>query len=191
MDIKKTGIWVGGSVGLFVVLLVLIYLLFPYLKPEKVAKVKKKINSTNQPVSEKSNLYNKRSKHNKQRKAQPDVKIDSLNQIVTNQRKEIKSLTEKYKHRKQMIDSLTRALKNKKNALRKMASTQQRHSVSVKKASQSLLNLGQRELAPIVNLLDTDQLMNLYRNASSRQRQKLLRTLKPKKAAVIMKKVMR
>jgi Mg/Co/Ni transporter MgtE len=56
--------------------------------------------------------------------------------------------------------------------------------------AKSLLNLDEEKLSPIVNKLNNKQLMAIYNTASNMQRQKLLQSLTPDKAADIVKKVM-
>lgn len=54
----------------------------------------------------------------------------------------------------------------------------------------SLLNLDEEELAPIVDKMNKDQLVRLYQGGGSIQREKLLRALKPERAAELMQKIM-
>lgn len=54
----------------------------------------------------------------------------------------------------------------------------------------SLLNLEARELSPIINQMSDKQVVRLYRGASSMQREKLLRSLKPERAAKLMSEIM-
>lgn len=60
----------------------------------------------------------------------------------------------------------------------------------VQEIAKTLLSLDEEELDPIANLLTERQLVDLYASASKAQREKLLRVLKPEKAANILKKVM-
>jgi TolA-binding protein len=178
MSGKKIGIWAGGSIGLFIVLLVLMYFLFPFLHPKNAEDVKKQ-KQTNIKMAT-FNPVN----HNLQ-------EVDSLRQRIGNLHQKIDSLTKSENRKQQVIDSLTQVLKNRTEPVKKAAKNTQQHSASVKDASKSLLSLEEDSLGPIVNLLDEDQLISLYKNGSTRQREKLLRTLDPKKAAVILKRVMK
>jgi len=54
----------------------------------------------------------------------------------------------------------------------------------------SLLNLDEEELAPIVDKMNRDQLVRLYQGGGSIQREKLLRALKPERAAELIQKIM-
>lgn len=63
-------------------------------------------------------------------------------------------------------------------------------SADLEEISKSLLRMDEEALAPILDLLDDDQLVRLYKSSSNMQRQKLLQSLEPKKAADLLKKVM-
>lgn len=63
-------------------------------------------------------------------------------------------------------------------------------SADLEEISKSLLRMDEEALAPILDLLDDDQLVQLYKSSSNMQRQKLLQSLEPKKAADLLKKVM-
>lgn len=54
----------------------------------------------------------------------------------------------------------------------------------------SLLNLDEDELSPILVKMNNDQLVRLYRNAGNIQREKLLRSLNPDRAALLMESIM-
>lgn len=54
----------------------------------------------------------------------------------------------------------------------------------------SLLNLDEEELGPILSKLNNDQLTRLYRSAGNIQREKLLRSLNPDRAAKLMESIM-
>lgn len=54
----------------------------------------------------------------------------------------------------------------------------------------SLLNLEEEELTPILSRLNNDQLTRLYRSAGNIQREKLLRSLNPDRAARLMETIM-
>jgi chaperonin cofactor prefoldin len=178
MSGKKIGIWAGGSIGLFIVLLILMYFLFPLLHPKKARGVKKQ-KQTNIKMAT-FNPVN----HNLQA-------VDSLRQRIGFLHQKVDSLAKSENRKQQVIDSLTQVLQNRKEPVKKAAAKKQHHSTSVKEASKSLLNLEENSLGPIVNLLNEDQLINLYKHGSTRQREKLLRTLDPKKAASILKRVMK
>jgi hypothetical protein len=63
-------------------------------------------------------------------------------------------------------------------------------SDSVIKKVKAMFALDEDELQPIVNMMNDSQLMEIYQQASNRQREQLLRTLSPPKAVALLKKVM-
>ena len=78
-----------------------------------------------------------------------------------------------------------------KKAAKKAQDEEEKESdKKVEEIAKTLLNLDEEELDPIANLLSESQLVDLYASASKSQREKLLRVLKPEKAANILKKVM-
>jgi Mg/Co/Ni transporter MgtE len=105
--------------------------------------------------------------------------VDSLEAEGKNYLAQIDSLKEKNKQAKQHNEKL----------VTKMPEKVTKKSIG-EDVSKSLLNLDQEALSPIVNLLDDEQLVGLYNSASNMQRAKLLRSLKPEKAATVLKKVM-
>jgi len=92
MDKKKLGKWTGGFIGLFIVLLVLMYFLYPVLNPNKAEKVMK---------AEKQKMAKKAIKQD-----QSGLQIASLN-IGEDHSKSVDRLREKLVNRKVIIDSLT------------------------------------------------------------------------------------
>ncbi|REL38679.1 hypothetical protein DYD21_01645 [Rhodohalobacter sp. SW132] len=54
----------------------------------------------------------------------------------------------------------------------------------------SLLNLDEEELKPIANQMTQDELVRIYRHSGNIQREKLLRSLNPERAAKLMREIM-
>lgn len=54
----------------------------------------------------------------------------------------------------------------------------------------SMLNLDEEELEPIANQMSHNELVKIYHNSSNMQREKLLRSLTPERAAKLMREVM-
>lgn len=54
----------------------------------------------------------------------------------------------------------------------------------------SLLNLDEEELTPIANQMSQQELVRIYSNSGNIQREKLLRSLSPERAAKLMKEIM-
>ncbi len=178
MNAKRIGIWTAGFIGCFVVLTVLAYFLFPYIHPEKAAEAKK------EPASMKMANFDP-GKYNLQA-------VDSLNQKISNLQMKVDSLSRQNNGKQQFIDSLQAGIDTpvESEPAEIVTSDVAQAVPAVEEASKPLLSLDEDELGPIVDLLDENQLISLYREGSGRQRQKLLRTLKPQKAAKILKKVM-
>jgi hypothetical protein len=63
-------------------------------------------------------------------------------------------------------------------------------SDSVIKRVKALFALDDEEMMPILNMLDASQLLEIYQQASNRQREQMLRVLAPPKASSLLKKVM-
>jgi len=61
---------------------------------------------------------------------------------------------------------------------------------AIRQRVNSLLNLDEEEMMPIVSELSSEQLQTLYRVASNQQREKLLRSLPPNRAARLMQEVL-
>lgn len=178
MDIKKIGIWAGAFVGSFLVILIAVYFLFPYLNPEKVASVQK-----SSPETSHTNTFDP-GKYNLQA-------VDSLNQQVTLLQGRLDSLQDSVVYKQQLIDSLKLELEAAARPITEPAAQKIIDDVpAMEEATKPLLSLDEDVLAPIVDLLEEHQLISLYQKGSGRQREKLLRSLKPEKAARILKKVM-
>lgn len=180
MNAKTIGIWTAGFIGSFIVLTVLVYFLFPYINPEKAAEIEMET-----PVMKKASFdpgeFNLQA-------------VDSLNQEISNLQMKVDSLARQNDGKQQIIDSLQSGIDTAVEMgteSSEMITAEVAGAVpAIEEASKPLLSLDEDELGPIVDLLDENQLISLYREGSGRQRQKLLRTLKPQKAAKILKKVM-
>ncbi|MEX0779598.1 MAG: hypothetical protein WD491_06510 [Balneolales bacterium] len=62
-------------------------------------------------------------------------------------------------------------------------------SKEMEDVTRALLNLDDRVVSPIVNQLDDDQLIKLYRAGSNMQRERLISALDPDRASSILRKV--
>jgi len=180
MDLKKVGLISGGSVLSLLVLLILAYLTYPFIHPEEVEKVQAKADSTSAAGFFYPEMYN------------PE-KIDSLNVRLSNFQSVIDSLNGDINTYQSIIDSLSiqvEELKKVETQDKLAKSDPESIKIESETVAKSLLNLDEDALAPIVNLLDDEQLIKLYSKASSLEKEKLLRSLKPQKAARILKEVM-
>lgn len=179
MDIKQIGIWSGAFVGSFLVILIGIYFLFPYLNPEKAAAVKKSLPTSNPERSFDPGKYNLQA-------------VDSLTQHIAKLQSRVDSLQGSVVRKQQRIDSLKLELEMypEETITQPISQNVVDNVPAIKEATKPLLSLDEDVLAPIVDLLEEQHLISLYRKGSGRQREKLLRSLKPEKAARILKKVM-
>lgn len=178
MDSKKIGLWAGGFLGSFLVLVTIMYFLYPHFNPEKQEAL--------QDQSE--NMEETRFDPNKY----GPKAVDSLTQKVGILQDTIDSLKTLEADYITQIDSLKSQLKQMDQ--KKLGSEDDEvtevATKNLEDVSRSLLNLDEESLTPIVNLLEDKQLVGLYNSASNMQRAKLLRSLKPDKAATILKEVM-
>jgi len=180
MDTKQAGLIAGGSVVSLIVLIVITYLIYPYLNPEKVQKVRAEADSNSAAGFFYPEMYN------------PE-KIDSLNVRLSGLKTVIDSLNGDIANYQSVIDSLStqmESLKEYKAQNEIPAKTPDLIKIESETIAKSLLKLDVDVLAPIVNLLEDKQLITLYSTASTLEKEKLLRSLKPEKAARILKEVM-
>lgn len=166
----------GASLGSFAVLLAVMYLAYPYLNPEKSKKVTT-VEHTKEDFRFDPAKYGPKA-------------VESLNKQVKNLQLTIDSLKGTEDKYIRQIDSLQNHIEQLKLEQKQAEKTKKITAKKLNNVSKSLLKLGENALAPIVNLLDNEQLVMLYKEASNIQRAKLLRSLKPDKAASILKQVM-
>lgn len=182
MNIKKAGLYTGIFLGSFIVVLVVLYFLYPVIEPERAEMI--------QAESEKEQVdpfdpeqYSIRA-------------VEELSDKVKELRGTVDSLKQKESDYLAAIDSLKEINSMKKNKPsgpddRIPDEKKPEEQMQAKKdAAKSLLNLDEEDLIPIVNLLTEKQLIDLYSFASAMQKEKLLRSLEPQKAAKILNKVM-
>lgn len=180
MDIKKAGLITGGSVLMLVLLVFVAYILYPYLHPEETKKIAQRVDSVATASFFNPEMYN------------PE-KIDSLKVRLSGFKIVIDSLNGEIDSSQTIIDSLSTQIENleKYKAQNKLSkSDPEKIHIELETVAKSLLNLDEDALAPIVNLLDNGKLIKLYNKASTLEKEKLLRSLKPEKAALILKEVM-
>ncbi len=184
-----TGIFVVG----FIVLLAGAYLAYPHQQPEVAAKVQQEVeNKELPPVYD----YTKFS----------PLKFDTLITEVSELKKRIQLYKSAPDKNKLVIDSLVNVRKQQKKVitqLRDSLDLQKKQLIAAQKAKakqkitglqysdvgKSLLSMDQGTLAPILKKLNDNMLVGLYRDGSNMQREKLLQSLDPNRAAELLKKV--
>lgn len=176
MNTKNILIGVGALVGAFLISAVISFYLYPVIHPE----VKKNIG----PKAKKEIAKSDSLKHINPEVQKLTLRIsrlqmsnDTLNRISSSQSNKIDSLQNLLNTRTKKLDQLQKLVVTKQDQ-------------SVEETVKSVLNLDEDALSPIVNKLSYNQLLVLYKKASSMQKEKLLKSLNPDKAAEILKKVM-
>lgn len=211
---KSTLIKIAGIlVGSFVVITVATFFLYPYINEQKYSEIQSErqqqlpvddfdgntnseLASTNNRNTESSGEYTEDSDSLFVQEKDPQMmKIDSL--IAAND-----SLT-------QQLDSAKISLSNFEDVLRKSGADEiqlaeiKRGEGSVEfitvaeepkeefsERVKSLLNLDEEELTPIANQMTQQQLVKIYSTSGNIQREKLLRSLSPERAAKLMQEIM-
>lgn len=177
MNVKKIGLIAGGGLGSFIVLMVAVYFLFPVINPEKKEELKQL-----KPETQTSRFNPD--------KYGPEA-VDSLETRVQDLQTEVDSLQNLEAGYLAQIDSLRNHIEQVEQQQQEEVEKQQKAAAqNIEEVSKSLLNLDEDSLVPIVNRLEDEQIIGLYRSGNNMQRSKLLQSLKPEKAATILKKVM-
>lgn len=207
MNKKKVLKILALIVGPILPMMIAIYFLFPYLNESKYDSVAEKYDDTTilgdgsfsdtstsvESIGEDFATLKERSRVFQQNINELNHQIDSIKAVND-------SLQKKLTAKEQMIANIEekgvridtvfkyeepRATDSLQEEISKPIS-QEEFAENVK----SLLGLDEDVLAPIVNQLSDNQLIRLYRNGSSREQKKLLRTLESKRAAKLMTEVM-
>ncbi len=192
MDKKK--LIIGAVlVGLLPIFLVAFYFLYPKINADRYEEViHRQADQEQMTFSKNVNLDD------------PDLNKefeDMANQLQEYLEREDK-LNRSIDSLKQVNDSLNVLMTAIQDSINKRSSTAPREEIvengvgiagfdeSFSDRIKSLLNLDEEELAPIVDKMNKDQLVKLYQGGGSIQREKLLRALKPERAAELMQKIM-
>jgi hypothetical protein len=181
MDIKKIGLYAGGFIVSFLVMIAAVYFLYPYINAERATA-----------VQEQYNLELNESVETAGSGSQTTVQS---NQNTSSVRERMEALAAAERQKQQyeaVIDSLKNEMERMEQEYLERLDDQARGAASeeVENTTKTLLNLDEETLAPIANRLDHAQLMKLYRAASNMQREKLLSALEPEKASEILKEAL-
>ncbi len=180
METKKIGLIVGGSLVSFIVMMAAMYFLYPYINPEMKKELEEQKPEVEQATRFDPTQYGPKA-------------VDSLNTHVHTLKQTVDSLKTLETSYISQIDSLEEQItqvQEEKEEIKPEELPEEITANNLEDISKSLLNLDEDALSPIVNLLEDKQLVGLYNSANNMQRAKLLRSLKPDKAATILKKVM-
>jgi len=180
MDIKKILIYSGIFAGLFLVILTGMYFLYPVIEPDKAGAAEAEIADA-APKEFSPEAYSIEA-------------VEELSGKVKNLRQQVDSLKQKEEEYESVIDSLKQVAEaselQQSSKTKQVQVDEEKNRQAHKDAAKALLNLDEDDLIPIVNLLSEKQLVELYSFATGMQREKLLRSLEPQKAAKILNKVM-
>jgi len=195
MDIKKIGITIGVFAGSFLVILILVYLLFPVINPEEAEKhelVMAEEQTENQMISEtESEISDEGQMTEIPSDTTEVVSKDSTSQRVTDNTSgnEISKMEQLYIAQ---IDSLKQVVEKlkKEHELELQEVTTVQLEEKVQETTKTLLSMDENALAPILNELEDPILIKLYNTATGMQKRKLLQSLQPEKASRILKLVM-
>ncbi|HMB99170.1 MAG TPA: hypothetical protein VKM36_11840 [Balneolaceae bacterium] len=195
MDIKNIGITIGVLAGSFLVILILVYLLFPVINPEEAEKhelVMAEEQTENQMISEtESEISDEGQMTEIPFDTTEVVSKDSTSQRVTDNtsENEISKMEQLYIAQ---IDSLKQVVEKlkKEHELELQEVTTVQLEEKVQETTKTLLSMDENALAPILNELEEPILIKLYNTATGMQKRKLLQSLQPEKASRILKLVM-
>lgn len=188
MDFKKIGLIAGGVIISFGVMFLGIYFLYPYINPEQQELAAKETETPEQSFFDPDSYSPKNVESLRKQLGAMQGVIDSLKQREAGYAGQVDSLNAYIVD----LERQQEALENTPggDTVQEAAAAESEEAANSAEVSKSLLNMDEDELAPIINLLDDNRLVSLYNAASNMQRAKLLRTLKPDRAAKILKKVM-
>lgn len=192
MDKKK--LIIGAVlVGLLPIFLVVFYFLYPKINADRYEEI------INQQPEEETMAFSKNVNLD-------DPDLNKEFEGMANQMQEYLKREDKLNQRidslKQVNDSLNVLMATIQDSINERASTEPQDEVAENSVGiegfdedfsdriKSLLNLDEEELAPIVDKMNKDQLVRLYQGGGNIQREKLLRALKPERAAELMQKIM-
>jgi len=201
MNLKKLLKIFGFVIGPLLPLAVAIYFLYPYLNEKEYQDIAKKYENTevledsskveldvgsyeNKTSGEKIKAFRNVISHLRDQVDSLNILNDSLKTELSAKEKEIKDLQQREVN---TADTLAEEAANEEVSEEDAGITEEEFADNIK----SLLSLDDENLSPIINEMNDEQLIRLYKAGNSLQRKKLLRALKSKRAANLMTEVMR
>jgi hypothetical protein len=200
----------GILVGTFVVITVAIFFLYPYLNEQKYEQVRAEREQRNLPGEFQQSGNNNLQPGDSSKVANAGADSLGADSTFVPDRDylmaQVDSLIAANDSLKQQFDSVKFTSSNLKNALRQTGMDDRRladieEGVEVIAATdepreefgervKSLLNLDEEDLTPIANQMTQQELVKIYSNSGNIQREKLLRSLSPERAAELMQEIM-
>jgi hypothetical protein len=201
MNLKKLLKIFGFVIGPLLPLAVAIYFLYPYLNEKEYQDIAKKYENTevledsskveldvgsyeNKTSGEKIKAFRNVISHLRDQVDSLNILNDSLKTELSAKEKEIKDLQQREVN---TADTLAEEAANEEVSEEDAGITEEEFADNIK----SLLSLDDENLSPIINEMNDEQLIRLYKAGNSLQRKKLLRAFKSKRAANLMTEVMR
>ncbi len=113
---------------------------------------------------------------------------DELEEIRDKEKQDVTTIDSLYAVNRELEDELrqTQAIAEANGGIDGNGNGPQQLDAQLEEVASNLLVLNEEELAPIVNRLSDNMLLELYENSSGMQRQQLLRALEPAKAATLI-----
>ncbi|MEX2403421.1 MAG: hypothetical protein WD625_04770 [Balneolales bacterium] len=165
--IKKILKYTAAFIASFLILIVAAYFAYPYINEDDIPEGEMGMDVVEQL----------REEVEAEEAAQDSIEVDPLTVMENKYQGKIDSL---YVVMEEMEAHYKEELADKKEV---------ELSKDMEDVTRALLNLDERVVAPIVNQLEDDQLIKLYRAGSNMQRERLLGSLDPDKASNILRQV--
>lgn len=178
LDILKL---IGVLIGTFLLMLVGAFFLYPYVNEENHEAVISTFETNYERVPGNDEYIGREFEHLnyqvdslRNREDLLLIRIDSLQEANGSLREELENMADK------IIESQQETVQNS------VIAANEEFAERVK----SLLNLDEEELGPIIERMSKEQLVRLYREGGNIQREKILRSLQPDRAAELIQEVM-
>jgi flagellar motility protein MotE (MotC chaperone) len=175
--VKKALLWVGISVAIFVVAVIVTFLVLTYIEPEPTAT--SQIDLVPNGVDPKV-LEEKKAEINSL-----NLTILSLKDSLNIQTMRIDSLQEQIQFRDGIIREYTRTVAN----LNDQVKTLNQRALSVKELAKTFETMKVEDMKPILAQMDDPTVLDLYTNINSRNRKNLLMALSTSRAAQLAQKI--
>lgn len=187
---------IGIVFASFLVLLVAAYFFYPEVNPEKHEEVVQKFEEDHKAAdAPKDAPLTQATNQTDGNEAEIVMQDNTMNNTAAEEVAKIDSANiAEIARLEGVIDSLNGVIDDLEDEMISMQETQQeqlvQNSEDFKERIKSLLNLEEDDLAPILEKMSNQQLVNLYQGGGTIQREKILRALAPDKAAELMTEIM-
>lgn len=202
---------IGILIASFLVITLTIFFLFPYLNEEKHDQIQQeRLHSSAEELSyadvdllPESNIsgtgrfayLQQELLRQKQDSRRWENRVDSVLAVQHSVEQERDSLFAELEYLKEQIEEGGEIVAGNRqdaggNADVEMVAAADEPTEEFSERVKSLLNLDEEELKPIANQMTQDELVRIYRNSGNIQREKLLRSLNPERAAKLMREIM-